>query len=228
MSCGNTSKSQNPALIDDDQTRKLVHGYYAAVSYMDAQLGKVLDALDAEGFADNTVIAFWGDHGWHLGDHGMWCKHTNYEKATRAALLVARPGQKVTGKRCDALVELVDIYPTLVDACGLPRPTGLEGHSFLPLLDDPARSWKAVAFSQYPRGSKETGPLMGYAVKSDQYRYVEWRKKGTTEVVARELYDHKADPNEDRNVAADPANANVIDKLSMRLKAGWQTNAPPK
>ena len=218
----------NSGTFNDELTRKLVHGYYAAVSYMDAQLGQVLDALDAEGFADNTVIAFWGDHGWHLGDHGMWCKHTNYEKATRAALVVARPGQKVTGKRCDALVEFVDIYPTLVDACGLPRPAGLEGHSFLPLLDDPARPWKAVAFSQYPRGSKETGPLMGYAVKSDQYRYVEWRKKGTTEVVARELYDHKADPNEDRNVAADPANANVIDKLSMRLKAGWQANAPPK
>ena len=214
--------------VPKDTARKLVHGYYAAVSYMDAQLGRLLDALKELGLADNTVVILWGDHGWHLGDHGMWCKHTNYEKATRSALVMHVPGQKAAGKPTDALVEFVDIYPTLADVCRLPAPAGVEGHSFAPLLDDPARTWKAAAFSQYPRGGKDTGPLMGYAVKTDRHRYVEWRKRNGTEVVARELYDHRADPNEDRNVAGDPANKAVVDDLSKRLAAGWQANAPPK
>ena len=208
--------------------RKLVHGYYAAVSYMDAQLGRLLDELKEQGLADDTVVILWGDHGWHLGDHGMWCKHTNYEKATRAALVMSAPGQKAAGKTTDALVEFVDIYPTLVAVCRLPVPAGVEGHSFAPLLDDAKRPWKAAAFSQYPRGGKDTGPLMGYAVKSDRHRYVEWRKRDGTGVVARELYDHRADPNEDRNVAQDSANKAVVDELSKRLAAGWKANAPPK
>lgn len=214
--------------IPPDTARQLVHHYYAAVSYMDAQLGRVLDALQEQGLADNTVVIFWGDHGWHLGDHGMWCKHSNYEQATRAALVMRVPGQKAAGKPTDALVEFVDIYPTLADVCGLPRPEGVEGHSFAPLLDEPKRPWKAAVFSQYPRGSKETGPLMGYAVRTDRYRYVEWRKRNGTEVVARELYDYQADPGEDRNVAGDPANKEIVDKLAKQLAAGWQGNAPPK
>jgi arylsulfatase A-like enzyme len=217
--------------VPDETARKLVHGYYAATSYMDAQLGRVLAALKENGFADNTVVILWGDHGWHLGDHGMWCKHTNYEKATRAALVMSRPGQKATGKPSAALVEFVDIYPTLAEVCGLPKPDGVEGYSFAPLLDDPAKPWKAAAFSQYPRGGgkdKDVGPLMGYAVKTDRYRYVEWRKRGGTEVVARELYDHTADPGEDRNVAADPANKAVVEEHAKRLAAGWKGNAPPK
>jgi len=212
-----------------DTQRKLVHGYYAAVSYMDAQLGRVLEALKEQGLTENTVVILWGDHGWHLGDHGMWCKHTNYEQATRAALLMSVPGQKVTGKRCEGLVEFVDIYPTLAEVCGLPKSDGVEGHSFAPLLDDPAKKWKAAAFSQYPRApGQPTGPLMGYAIRTDRYRYVEWRKKGTTEVVARELYDHTTDPAEDTNVAADPANKAVLEELARKLSDGWQKNTPPK
>jgi iduronate 2-sulfatase len=215
--------------IPADTQRKLVHGYYAAVSYMDAQLGRVLEALKEQGFGDNTVVILWGDHGWHLGDHGMWCKHTNYEQATRAALVVSKPGQKTTGKACERLVEFADIYPTLADVCGLPKPDGVEGHTFAPLLDDPAKAWKAAAFSQYPRTpGKDTGPLMGYAVRTDRYRYVEWRKKGTTEVVARELYDHTTDPKEDVNVAGVDANKAVIEELAKKLADGWQKNAPPK
>jgi arylsulfatase A-like enzyme len=212
-----------------DTQRKLVHGYYAAVSYMDAQLGKVLDALKEQGFADNTVVILWGDHGWHLGDHGMWCKHTNYEQATRAALLMSVPGQKTTGRPCERFVEFVDIYPTLADVCGLTKSNGVEGFSFAPLLDDPAKEWKAAAFSQYPRSpGKDVGQLMGYAVRTERYRYVEWRKKGTTEVVARELYDHKTDPAEDTNVAGADANKAVVEELSQKLADGWQKNAPPQ
>ena len=215
--------------VSADTARQLVHGYYAAVSYTDAQLGRVLDALKENGFADNTVVILWGDHGWHLGDHGMWCKHTNYEQATRAALLVSNPGQKTTGKACERLVEFVDIYPTLAEVCGLPKPDGVEGYSFAPLLDDPAKGWKAAAFSQFPRTpGKPTGPLMGYAVRTERYRYVEWRKKGTTEVVARELYDHKTDPAEDANVAGVEANKAVVEELAKKLAGGWKENAPPK
>ena len=160
-----TTTSRRPARSRTTTARKLVHGYYAAVSYMDAQVGRVLDALEEHGLRDNTVVVLWGDHGWHLGDHGMWCKHTNYEKATRAALRDERAGPEGRRQdRRDALVEFVDIYPTLAELCGLPQPDGVEGHSFAPLLDDPKRPWKAAAFSQYPRGGKDTGPLMGYAI----------------------------------------------------------------
>ncbi len=214
--------------VPEETARKLVHGYYAAVSYMDAQVGRVLDALQGQGLADDTVVILWGDHGWHLGDHGMWCKHTNYERATRAALVMSAPGQEAAGKASDALVEFVDIYPTLAEVCGLPKPDGVEGHSFAPLLDDPKRPWKAAAFSQYPRGGKETVPLMGYAIRTDRYRYVEWRKRDGTEVVARELYDHRTDPDEDVNVAGDAANEEVVEKLAERLAAGWKQNTPPK
>ncbi len=214
--------------VPKETARKLVHGYYAAVSYMDAQVGRVLDALKAQGLAENTVVILWGDHGWHLGDHGMWCKHTNYERATRSALVMSVPGQKAAGRITDALVEFVDIYPTLAGVCGLPDPDGMEGHSFAPLLDDPKRPWKAAAFSQYPRGGKDTAPLMGYAIRTDRYRYVEWRTRDGGEVAARELYDHRSDPDEDVNVAGDAANVEVVERLAERLAAGWKQNTPPK
>src|SRR3954451_15731938 len=133
---------------------------------MDAEVGRVLDALERQGLADDTVVILWGDHGWHLGDHGMWCKHTNYERATRAALGMSSPGQKAAGKKTEALVEFVDIYPTLAEVCGLPRAEGVEGDSFAGLLDAPARQWKAAAFSKYPRGGMGVGRLMGYAVRT--------------------------------------------------------------
>lgn len=214
--------------IPTEEARKLVHGYYASVSYMDAQVGRLLDALAELGLAENTIVILWGDHGWHLGDHGMWCKHTNYEMATRSALVLSAPGQKNPGSRTDALVEFVDIYPTLAHLCRQPNPKGVEGISFAPLLDDPKTPWKTAAFSQYPRGNKETGPLMGYAIRTDRYRYVEWRKRKAEEVVARELYDHKTDAQESRNVAADPANRDLVAKLAKQLAAGWKDSGPPK
>lgn len=212
--------------IPENEARKLVHGYYAATSYMDAQFGRVLDELDRLGLKEDTVIILWGDHGWHLGDHGMWCKHTNYEQATRAALLMSVPGQKAIGKKTDSLVEFVDIYPTLAEVCGLPKPEGVEGHSFAALLNDPSRSGKAAAFSQYPRGGGVAkGPLMGYAVRSDRYRYVEWRKKDGS-VDAVELYDLQNDPGELTNVANTRENQEIVTKHAAMLKSGWRGNAP--
>ncbi len=212
--------------IPAEQARQLVHGYYAATSFADAQIGRLLAALKEKGLAENTIVILWGDHGWHLGDHGMWCKHTNYEMATRAALVMRIPGQKATGKPSERFVEFVDIFPTLADVCGLPKPEGVEGFSFAPLLNDPKKEWKLAAFSQYPRGSKETGPLMGYAVRTEGYRYVEWRKKGTADVVSRELYDHKADPNEDVNIADDSKNRAIIEQHAKILADGWKANTP--
>jgi arylsulfatase A-like enzyme len=211
-------KAPNP--VPDETARQLIHGYYASVSYMDAQVGKVLAALDRLKLADNTVIILWGDHGWQLGEYGAWCKHSNYETSTRAALVMSRPGQKGAGKKTNALVEFVDIYPSLAELCGLPKPDGAEGMSFAPLLDDPTKSWKSAAFSQYPRGKR-----MGYAMRTDRYRLVEWVGPGEAEK-EYELYDHRSDPGETVNVASRPENATVLKELTAQLHAGWKAATP--
>ncbi len=214
--------------VPKEMARNLVHGYYASVSYMDAQVGRLLDALQEMGLADDTIVILWGDHGWHLGDHGIWCKHTNYELATRSALVISAPGQKAPGQKCSGLVEFVDIYPTLAELCGLPNPKGVEGISFAPLLDDAKTPWKTAAFSQYPRSTKETGPLMGYTIRTEHYRYVEWRKRTGGEVVARELYDHRKDPAEDVNIAGVAENRAIVAQLAKQLSAGWKGSLPPR
>lgn len=211
--------------IPQATARSLVHGYYASVSYMDAQVGRLLDALTELGLADDTIVILWGDHGWHLGDHGIWCKHTNFEMATRSALVVSVPGQKAQGQKSSGLVEFVDIYPTLSDLCGLPGPKSVEGVSFAPLLDNAKMPWKTAAFSQYPRASG-AGQLMGYAMRTEHHRYVEWRKRSGNEVVARELYDHRNDPAEDVNIAANPENRDLVTQLSKQLEAGWKKSLP--
>lgn len=182
--------------LDDKLTRRLIHGYYAATSYMDAQLGKVMAALDETGLAKNTIVVLWGDHGWHLGDHGMWCKHTNYEEATRIPLLVAVPGQK--GAATSALVETVDVYPTLAALAGLPAPQGLDGRSFAALFTDPAAAHRDHAIHVYPRGQR-----LGRAIRTERYRLVEWKAPGGDPTTAEfELYDYRDDPGETKNVAA--------------------------
>jgi len=136
--------------IEPELAKTLLHGYYACVSYVDAQIGLMLEALDEAGLRDNTLIVVWGDHGWHLGDMGIWGKATNYEIATRVPLIVWTPAMKARGESTSALVELVDIYPTLCELAGLPKPAHLAGESFVPLLDDPKRKWKNHALSQFP------------------------------------------------------------------------------
>lgn len=199
--------------IPADFAKTLRHGYYACVSYTDAQVGRLLDALDKEGLADNTVIVLWGDHGWQLGDHGLWHKHTNFELATRAPLLISVPGQKTAGRKCDAPVEFVDVYPTLADVCGLSIPTGLDGISLKPWLDNPATTMKKVAISQYPRGGAQTGnrPLMGYSIRDERWRLTVWRDRRDGSVVATELYDEQNDPAESKNLA--DMHADVVARL---------------
>jgi choline-sulfatase len=205
--------------IPTDVARTLRHGYYACVSYADAQIGRLLDALERENLADNTIVVLWGDHGWQLGEHGLWQKHTNFERATRAPLIIAAPGIGPVGRRCSAPVEFVDVYPTLADACGLKAPAGLAGTSLVPLLRAPTASVKPVAISQYPRkvGDATDVPVMGYSVRDDRWRLTVWREDGGTRVVATELYDERDDPGESRNLASAPEHEEVVTRLSKHL-----------
>jgi arylsulfatase A-like enzyme len=216
--------------IPDDLARQLKHGYYAAISYMDAQLGRVLDELDRLDLRKNTIVILWGDHGWKLGEHDAWCKHSNAENDTHGALLLSVPGMKHAGAKATGLVEFVDIYPTLADLAGLPRPTHLEGMSFKPVLDNPSRPWKQAAFSQYPRpGNSANGgqPLMGYSMRTERYRFTAWlHRDDPGKVAALELYDHRTDPQEDQNLAKRPEHAALVAQLTTQLRAGWKAAAP--
>ncbi len=214
--------------IPDDLARQLKHGYYAAVSYMDAQVGKVFDELDRLGLSKNTIIILWGDHGWKLGEHDAWCKHSNVENDVNAPLILSVPGMKYAGKHTDALVEFVDIYPTLSELAGLSLPKHLEGASFKPVLDDPNRPWKSAAFSQYPRSSGGQ-QLMGYTMRTDRYRFTQWvNRKDHSKVDAVELYDHQIDPQENQNIAARPERAALVKELTAKWNAGWQAARPKR
>jgi iduronate 2-sulfatase len=183
--------------LTEEQERTLIHGYHAATSYMDAQLGRVLDALDQNDLAKNTIVILWGDHGWHLGDHGMWCKHSNYEQAARIPLIVAAPGA-AAGAKSTALVESVDIYPTLCELTGIAMPKALDGASFAGVLKQPATTVKDSVFHVYPRGKR-----IGRAIRTDRYRLVEWKVPGQpAESAELELYDYQTDPAETSNLAA--------------------------
>jgi iduronate 2-sulfatase len=195
----------------------LIRAYYASASYTDAQIGKVLAELDRLGLRDNTIVAFWGDHGWQLGNHGLWHKHTNFEKATRAPLIVSAPGMK-RGVRTKALTEFVDIYPSLVELAGLPAAAGTEGQSFRPLLEKPNLPGKPQALSQYPRGQ-----VMGYSMRTRRYRMTAWMaRKKSAEVKALELYDYEKDPQEAVNVADEASYAKTRTELLAQLKQAFQ------
>lgn len=216
----------NTSDLPEDYARQLKHGYYAAVSFVDAQVGRVLDELENLGLQDNTIVVLWGDHGWKLGEHGRWCKHSNVENDTNAPLLISVPGMEHQGKGTDALVEFVDIYPTLAELAGLPLPDHLEGTSAVPLLQNPERSWKQAAFSQYPR-SVDGELLMGYSMRTGRYRFTRWVNREDPDWVhAIELYDHATDPWENVNIAGDSGNAALIDELTLQFLAGWQGAKP--
>ena len=206
----------------------LRRGYYAATSYVDAQVGKVLDELDRLALRDSTIIVLWSDHGYHLGEHALWAKTSNFELDARVPLIIATPHHKPS-QRTDAIVELLDLYPTLADLCGLPAPTSLEGVSLRPVLEDPSKSVKPAAFTWHPRPAYPPGgndpDAMGYSMRTDRYRYTEWRDFKTGHPVARELYDHAADPRETVNVAA---RADVVEALSKLLSKTHPRSAVPQ
>jgi len=207
-------------VLPDDYQRKLIHAYAACISFVDAQVGKLIESLKETGKYDNTIIVFISDHGWHLGDQQKWGKTTNFENATRAPLIVSAPGYK-KGKRSTQLVEYVDLYATLCDLADIEIPEYTEGTSIKPLLENPEREWKTAAFSQFPRGRK----MEGYSIRTADYRYTEWRfSDGTVDSV--ELYDHRNDAIESISIAYKKENESLIKELSQRLNAGWKDALP--
>ena len=252
--------------IEGDFARTLKHAYLASISYVDAQIGRMVAALEEAGVRENTIIMLWSDHGWHLGDMGVWGKATNYEIATRVPMMIWTPDMpaKTRGKKTKALVELIDMYPTLCELAGLNLPNHLEGHSFAPLIDELNQPWKKAAFTQYPNPAlrewaanpltssmRETyfGPLieavekriidqqkekwnraffenhlMGYAMRTDQYRLVLWkdRRNADKKPIYIELYDHEADPEETVNIAAQEPE--LVSVLIDQFDAGWEAS----
>ena len=207
--------------IDEELTRKLIHGYYASTSYVDAQIGKVTQALGELGLADNTILVLWGDHGWHLGDLGIWTKHTNFEQANRIPIIVIAPGMAKPGSATGQLAETVDLYPTLAELAGLPAPSGpqpIDGVSLVPVLKNPNARVRDHAFHAYPRGKK-----LGRAIRTQRYRLVEWKNHSDPNAeVDYELYDYKADPWETQNQYADRP------KIAKRLKTILSKHPSPK
>lgn len=184
--------------IDEAKTRHLIHGYYAATSYADAQIGRVLEALDANQLSENTIVVLWGDHGWHLGDHSIWCKHTNFEQAARIPLIIADP-DGAGNARTSALIETVDLYPTLAELAGIPEKAGLDGISQAAVVKDPGVTLRDHVIHVYPRGGK-----LGRAIRTERFRMVEWKRPGASSDAAEfELYDYQIDPLETRSLASD-------------------------
>ncbi len=207
--------------------RELIHGYYAAVSYMDAQVGKLLDELKKQGLDKNTIVVLWGDHGWHLGDHGLWCKHDNYEQATKAPLIIASPAFK-GNQKAQGLSEFVDIFPTLTEMAGLKTPTDLAGKSLVPVLKNPQIELKSFTQSQYPRKGDK---MMGYTIRTKRYRYVAWYEQNyrntiilsTAKPIAVELYDYQKDALETENLASKTDYKSVL-KDHEKLMSEFLTN----
>lgn len=197
--------------LTPEQTAEMRHGYFANISYMDAQLGKVLDALEKSGVADNTIVTFVGDHGYHIGEHTLWGKTSNFELDARTPMLIAAPRVAAAGRKTKSPAELLDMFPTLVDLCGLPTPKGLEGLSLVPVLRDPSKSVQPAAFTQHPRPAyydrtpSARPTAMGVSIRTPQVRYTEWRDWTTGKTIAKELYADADEPAETRNQVDDPA-----------------------
>jgi arylsulfatase A-like enzyme len=192
--------------VSEELAKKLIHGYFACVSYTDAQIGKVLGELERLGLAENTIVVLWGDHGWHLGEHGLWCKHCNFDRVLNAPLIFRAPG-KAGGAKTNTLVEFIDIYPTLCDLTGLKQPKHLDGKSLEPVLTDPEKKHKEAVFSRYHNGE---------SVITEEFLYTAWIKDG--EYVSQMLYDHTNDPDENINVAELPKYKSVVENMKLLLE----------
>ncbi|MEZ6126282.1 MAG: sulfatase-like hydrolase/transferase, partial [Planctomycetaceae bacterium] len=214
--------------------REMRHGYLANISYLDAQVGRVLEELDRLELADSTVIVFWSDHGYHLGEQTLWAKTSNFELDARVPLMISVPKMKTAGQRTSALAELVDLYPTLAEVCGLALPADIDGRSLVPVLADPAVHVRTAALTQHPRPAyydrepSHQPTHMGYSIRSETHRYTEWRNWNTGKAEAVEFYDHRSDPDETRNLADDPALAELVlqhrdllQQQSPLIEPGW-------
>ena len=210
--------------ISDEKTIALIRAYAASTSYVDAQIGHILRRLDSLSLTERTIIVLCGDHGFHLGEHGTWRKNTLFEVALRSLLIISVPGQTHPNTKTDGIVELIDIYPTLCDACQLSTPSGLEGLSLMPIIEQPSRPWKIAAFS-----SLERDRLVGETMRMERYRYTEWRIRvgpwNLCKDLCRELYDYETDPDETANIANLPENAAIVRHFSQQLhRTRWKKN----
>jgi arylsulfatase A-like enzyme/lysophospholipase L1-like esterase len=247
-----STKQQDIGLtLPIDKQKELIHGYYASVSYADAQVGILLNTLDSLGLTKNTIIVLFGDHGWHLGDHNLWCKHTNFEEAAHAPLIISTPltlssssllGGTISPSKTSALTEFVDIFPTLCDLTGVPIPTYLDGKSLVPLMQNPKASVKDYAVSQYPRSGMDTeterqgyaaAKVMGYSIRTERYRYTVWMKDFRSNqpfkqdlLVGSELYDYEKDPNETVNVAKEKKYEVVSKGMHQKMLAYFKAQNP--
>lgn len=225
--------------VTDEDIREMRHGYLANITYMDAQIGRVLDALERLGLAENTVIVFWSDHGYHLGEQTLFAKTSNFELDARVPMIIAAPGMKTAGQKTEALAELMDLYPTLAELCGLPKPAWTDGVSLVPVLADVGATVREVALTQHPRPAyynnepDKTPTHMGYSIRSATHRYTEWRDWKTGQTTDRELYDHTADPDETRNLAGHDEQKAVVSKHAALLEMmkpivvpGWKPVLP--
>jgi uncharacterized sulfatase len=203
-----------------EQRRAAIRGYLATVSYMDAQAGRVLDAVQRLGLTEKTIVIFTSDHGWHLGEHGLWHKRSLFEESARVPLLVSTPGMKTRGQTAAGLVELLDLFPTLCDLTGVPALATLQGKSLRPLLDDPRASIHDAAFTQARRG--KNAEYWGRSVRTARWRCTEWNEGRD----GLELYDHHADPREYTNLANDPRHAATLSELRALLGAKLPPMAP--
>ena len=220
------SNVPNQGPIPDSVQRELIHGYLASVSFTDQQIGRLLTALEQLGLSENTVVVLWGDHGWHLGDHGMWCKHSNYEQATRIPVIVSVPG-KARGVSSQALIESVDIYPTLCELVCIGVPDSLDGKSFAAVLSDPALGHRDHTIQVYPRNKPGTGQVLGRAIRTQRYRLVQWKAWDAPEESSDwELYDYQADPQETRNLASQLPD--VVSELREHLDSHPKAKPPVK
>jgi iduronate 2-sulfatase len=215
------SDQKNSIHLPVDKQQELIHGYYAAVSYADAQIGVVLKTLDSLGLAGNTIIILWGDHGWHLGDHDLWCKHTDFEQATHAPLIISAPG--ILPSRCSSQTEFIDIFPTLCELTGLQIPDNRDGLSLVPLMNEPSKEIKKYSVSQYGR-KRDKQSIEGYSIRTKRYRYTEWLSdfKDTHEysedkIAGKELYDYEKDPLETVSRIDDPAYRDVQAEMKKLL-----------
>jgi iduronate 2-sulfatase len=213
--------------VSDEQALTLIRGYRATVSYVDAQISRLMEALRENGLEENTVVVVCGVHGFKLGDHGLWSKHTNFEVDTRVPLIVRAPGRMPASVRTDALVELTDLYPTLCSLASIPVPSQCEGSDLAELFrKDASVPWRSVARSQFKRDRKTGGDIVGYSIRTNTHRYNEWRNIETGRVVASELYDHRADPDENVNLASDQQTAALRAELSRSLVAAMSRTPP--
>lgn len=207
--------------LSDELTMELRHGYAAGVSYSDAQVGKVMAELERLGLREDTIVVLWGDHGYKLGEHGQWCKHTDFELDTRVPFIVSAPGF-VQGKRSNSLVEIIDIFPTLAKLTGGEVPDILDGRSLEPVLSDPEAPFRPYALSEYRRGKK-----VGYSMRNDRWRYTEWIDTVSKKIVASELYDHKDTQLSLKNLIGNPEYKELIEKLSKQLDSKGRLEVKP-